>query len=206
MVKRDQTSLCQQGSTLPPWGKGDPPASIMGKLPCPLRKSKPGQRSWQDPEFQKALQVARAVCPANRMGKQHAIITHMSKRKKQQHCAIAIPPFMIQSGIMRELADAMQAWILNESTCQLAVRQLPNSTLNLHDVDFYIWMKKISPKEDASVFKQQFWHIFTVPDWFNTLTNAEFHKDGSMNGCMRLCTLKKCPPLKHGIDQSELAH
>ena len=44
-----------------------------------------------------------------------------------------------------------------------------------------------------------------VPDWFNTLTNAEFHKDGSVNGCMRLSAPKKCPPLKHGIKQSKLA-
>ena len=100
----------------------------------------------------------------------------------------------------------MQAWILNKYACLLEVRQLSNGTLNLYDVDFYIWMKNTPPKEDTSVFKQQFWHIFMVPDWFNTLTNAEFHKDSSMNGCMRLCALKKCPPLKHGIKQSKLAH
>ena len=46
---------------------------------------------------------------------------------------------------------------------------------------------------------------FTVSNWFNTLTNAKFHKDGSVNGCMHLCALKKCPPLEHGIEQSELA-
>ena len=74
------------GSMLPLWGKGDLTASIIGKLPHPLGKSKPGQRSWQisDLEFQKALQVARAVCPTDRMGKQHAIISHMMKHKKQQ--------------------------------------------------------------------------------------------------------------------------
>ena len=128
------------GSTLPPWGKGDPPASIMGKLPHPLGKSKPSQRSWQisDPEVQKALQVARAAHPADRMGEQHVIVTHMSKHRRQQHHAKSTPPFMIQSGIAKELADTMQAWILNISACLPAMRQLPNSTLNLHDVDFYI--------------------------------------------------------------------
>ena len=95
---------------------------------------------------------------------------------------------------------------LTESVCPLAMRQLPDSTLNLHDLDFYIWMKKISPKEDASVFKHQFCHIFTVSNWFNTLTNAEFHKNSSVNGCLCLCALKKCPLLKHGIKQSKLAH
>ena len=80
----------------------------------------------------------------------------------------------------------MQAWILNEFTYPPAMRQLPDGTLNLHNIDFYIWMKKISPKEDVAVFKQAFWHLFMVPNWFNTLTDAEFHKDGSVNGCM--CT------------------
>ena len=99
------------GLTLSPWGKGDPPASITGNLPCPLGKSKPRQRSWQisDLEFQNALQDARAVCPANRMGEQHVIITHMTKHKKQQTRAKATPPFTIQQGIMKELADTMQA-------------------------------------------------------------------------------------------------
>ena len=103
------------------------------------------QRSWQisDPEFQKALQIARAVHPVNRTDKQHVIIACMTKHKKQQNCAKSIPPFMIQQGIVKDLADNMQAWILNESTCPPAVRQLPDGILNLLDVDFYIWMKKI---------------------------------------------------------------
>ena len=99
----------------------------------------------------------------------------------------------------------MQAWILNESVCPPAIRQLPDGTLNLLDVDFYIWMKNILPKEDAAVFKQKFWHLFVVSNWFNTLTNAKFHKDGSIDGCMRLCAPKKSPLLEHGIKQSELA-
>ena len=99
----------------------------------------------------------------------------------------------------------MQAWILNESAYPPAMRQLSDGTLNLHDVDFYIWMKNISPKEDASVFKQQFWHIFMVSNWFNTLTNAKFHKDSSVNEYMHLYALKNYPPLKHGIKPSELA-
>ena len=99
----------------------------------------------------------------------------------------------------------MQVWILNDSACPPAVRQLPDGMLNLHDVDFYIWMKNILPKEDAAIFKQQFWHLFTVSGWFNTLTNAKYSKDSSVNGFMHLYAPKRCPPLKHGIKQSELA-
>ena len=127
------------GSTTSLWGKGDPSASVMGKLPHLLGKSKPSQRSWQvsDSEFQKALQDARAVRPADRTGEQHVIVTCMTKHEKKQNCAKATPPFMIQQGIMKELADIMQAWFLNEFICPPAVRQLPDGTLNLRDIDFY---------------------------------------------------------------------
>ena len=90
------------------------------------------------------------------MGEQHAIITRMTKHEKQQSRAKATPPFMILQGIAKELANTMQAWILNEVSCPPAMRQLLDGTLNLHDIVFYIWMKKISPKEDTGVFKQAF--------------------------------------------------
>ena len=79
------TKFGKEGPNMPlPMGKGGPPASIMGKLPHLLSKTQ--QRSWQisDLEFQNTLQIAKAVCPTNQMGKQHAIISHMAKHKKQQ--------------------------------------------------------------------------------------------------------------------------
>ena len=98
---------------LPQWGKGDPPTSITGKLPHPLVKSKPKQRSWQisDLEFQNTLQVARAVCPANQTGGQHVIISCMIKHKKQQSCAKTTSPFMIPKGIVKDPAETMQVRI-----------------------------------------------------------------------------------------------
>ena len=126
------------------------------------------------------------------------------KHKRQQAHAKATPMSMIPAGIVTELADMMQVWSLNESTCPAAIRQLPDNTLNLHDEDFYIWMKRISPKEDIKIFKQQFWHLFRVSWWFNTLTNANFSKDSSVHGFIHLCAPKKCPPFKHGIKQSKL--
>ena len=63
----------------------------------------------------------------------------------------------------------------------------------------------ILPKEDVAIFKQQFRHLFAVSGWFNTLSNAEYSKDGSMNGFMHLGAPKRCSPLEHGNKQSELA-
>ena len=97
------------GLTLPPWRKGDPPASIMGKLPHLLGKTKPRQRTWNisDLEFLKALKAASAVRPAEQTGKQHAIIAHITKHKQQTR-AKTTPPFTIQPSIVKELAGTMQ--------------------------------------------------------------------------------------------------
>ena len=172
------------------WGKGDPPASIMGKWPHPLGKTKMGQHPWHQAcdinavEFKNALQIARVTKGMEHTLEQHAIINCMNKHKKALARANTTPPFMIPTGIAKELADAMQVWTLNESACPPAIRQLPDRTLHLHDVDFYIWLKKISPKEDSKVFKLQFWKLFALNNWFKILTNNLFSHKGSINGCM----------------------
>ena len=93
-------------------------------------------------------------------------------------------PFRDTYRYAKELADTMQVWTLNESACPPAIRQLPDRTLHLHDVDLYIWLKKISPKEDSKVFKLQFWKLFALNDWFKILTNDSFSHNSSVNGCM----------------------
>ena len=99
----------------------------------------------------------------------------------------------------------MQVWTLNESACPPAIRQLPDRTLHLHDVDFYIWLKKISPKEDSKVFKLQFWKLFALNDWFKILTNDSFSHKGSVNSYMRLNAHKKCSLLETDLEPSSLA-
>ena len=128
----------------------------------------------------------------------------MNKHEKALARANTTPPFVISTGIAKELADAMQVWMLNESTCPPAIRQLPDHMLHLHDVDFYIWQKKISPKKDSKVFKLQFWKLFVLNDWFKILTNNSFSHKGSVNGCMRLNTHKKCPLLETDLEPSPL--
>ena len=70
------------------WGKGDPPASIMGKWPHPLGKTKMGLPLWHQVcdvnavEFQNALQIARVIKGAECTPEQHAIINRMNKYEK----------------------------------------------------------------------------------------------------------------------------
>ena len=92
------------------------------------------------------------------------------------------------------------------STCPPAFRQMqmPDHTLHLCNVDFSLWMRKISPKEDAKLFKQQFWHVFTVPGWFKTVINDQFHQENSVNGYLWISVHKKCLLLKSDLDDTSL--
>ena len=146
-------------------------------------------------EFQNTLQIARAMKGAECTLEQHVIINCMNKHEKALACANTTPPFMILTSIAKELADTMQVWIINESACPPAVRQLPDHTLHLHNVDFYIWLKNISPKGDSKVFKLQFWKLFVLNNWFKILTHGMFNHKDSVNGCMWLNMHKKWPKI-----------
>ena len=78
---------------------------------------------------------------------------------------------MIPSGIAKELTSMMQTWLMNEAACPLAVRQEPDNTLNLLDVDFWLWYQKVTPKGMAHAFRIRFWEMFNAPRTYNILTD-----------------------------------
>ena len=126
----------------PLWGKGDPPISVTGVLPRPLRKTRAGRNMWQhtcsleSPEFKDALLIARAKKGTERTPEEHTILSCALKHEKTQACASWPAPFVIPPGITKELTSMMQTWLMNEAVCPPAVRQEPDNTLNLLDVDF----------------------------------------------------------------------
>ena len=74
----------------PPWGKGDPPISVTGVLPRPLRKTQAGRNMWQhthsfeSPESKDALLVARAKKGTEHTPEEHTIILCALKHEKAQ--------------------------------------------------------------------------------------------------------------------------
>ena len=92
--------------------------------------------SLESPEFRDALLVARAKKGANHTPEEHMIILCALKHEKAQACASRPAPFVIPSGIAKELTSMMQTWLMNEAVCPPAVRKEPDNTLNLLDVDF----------------------------------------------------------------------
>ena len=95
--------------------------------------------SIDSPKFKDALLVARAKKGSQCTPEEHMILLHALKHEKAQAHASKPTPFMIQPGITKELTSMMQTWLMNKVACPPAVRQEPESTLNLLDVDFWLW-------------------------------------------------------------------
>ena len=92
--------------------------------------------SIDSPEFKDTLLIARAKKGSEHIPEEHMILLRALKHEKAQAHASKPAPFMIQLGIAKELTSMMQTWLMNEAVCPPAVRQEPDNTLNLLDVDF----------------------------------------------------------------------
>ena len=87
----------------------------------------------------------------------------------------------------------MQTWLMNEAACPPAVRQEPDNTLNLLDVDFWLWYQKVTPKGMACAFRIRFWEMFSAPGMYDILTDNQYKIPNSNDGCMWLRVPTACP-------------
>ena len=74
----------------------------------------------------------------------------------------------------------MQTWLMNKAACPPAVRQEPDNTLNLLDVDFWLWYQKVTPKGMAHAFKIQFWETFSATGTYNILMTISINYQTAM--------------------------
>ena len=95
----------------------------------------------------------------------------------------------------------MQTWLMNEAACPPAVRQEPDNTLNLLDVDFWLWYWKVTPKGMAHAFKIKFWETFSTPGCYDILTDNQYKMPNSNDGCMQLRAPTMCPEWNQGTDE-----
>ena len=105
---------------------------------------------------------------------------------------------MIPQGIMKELTSMMQTWLMKEAACPSAVRQEPDNTLNLLDVDFWLWYQKVTPKGMACAFKIKFWDTFNIPGYYDILTFGQYKLPNSNDSCVWLRAPTTCPKWNKG--------
>ena len=157
--------------------------------------------SLESPEFKDALLIARAKKGTKRTPEEHMIILCALKHEKAQACASRPAPFVIPSGITKELTSMMQTWLMNEAVCPPAVRQEPDNALNLLDVDFWLWYQKVTPKGMAHAFRIRFWETFSAPRKYNMLTDNQYKLPNRNDGCMWLRAPTACPKWNEGTEE-----
>ena len=92
---------------------------------------------------------------------------------------------------------------MNEAACPPAVRQEPDNTLNLLDVDFWLWYRKVTPKGMACAFKIRFWEMFSTTGTYDILTDNQYKLPNSNDGCMQLRAPTTCPEWTEGTEDNE---
>ena len=179
----------------PPWGKGDPPILVTGMLPRLLGKTWAGGNtcSLNSPEFKDTLLIAGAKKGSEHNPEEHTILSCAQKHKKAQAHALKPALFVIQLGIVKELTSMMWTWLMNKAVCLPAVRQEPDNTLNLLDIDFWLWYWKVTPKAMAHAFKIKSWETFSTPGYYDILTDGQHKMPNSNDGCMQLRASTACP-------------
>jgi hypothetical protein len=129
------------------------------------------------------------------------IVSRALKHEKAIARAKRLDPFVIPIGIAKELSSMMTTWLMNESACPPAVRQESDKTLNLLDVDFWLWYRKVTPKDMTRAFKMRFWEVFSTPGMYDILTESQYTVPNSNDGSMRLRAQAACPEWNEGTDE-----
>ena len=95
----------------------------------------------------------------------------------------------------------MQTWLMNKAVCPPVVRQEPDNTLNLLDVDFWLWYQKVTPNGMACAFRIKFWETFSTPRTYDILTENQYKLPNSNDGCMQLRAPTASPKWNEGTDE-----
>ena len=65
-------------------------------------------------------------------------------------------------------------------TNRVLFQQEPDNTLNLLDVDFWLWYRKVTPKSMACAFRIRFWETFNAPGMYDILTDNQYKYQTAM--------------------------
>ncbi|KAF8582699.1 hypothetical protein K439DRAFT_1618064 [Ramaria rubella] len=96
---------------------------------------------------------------------QHAII---KRAVHKQHLATQTPVFEIAHDTPPNLRDTLRMIEYSPEGVSPVICGLIDNTLQLEDVDVWVWLKLIKPKKDSLVFLQKVTELFTVcGQWAN---------------------------------------
>jgi hypothetical protein len=140
----------------------DPPMTVTGHLLRPLGKSVPIKADWYDicdmdtPEFVKFHKQALSTPFKECTAAMHIVICRMTTQAHSSNVSLitVLPTTPVDTIAM------IKGWQLNPHGVPPVVRQESDGTMNLHDVDIWMWLQKATPKKSSSIFRKNLWTLF----------------------------------------------
>jgi hypothetical protein len=136
-----------EGELLP---HGEPPIPVTWRLPHLLGCSIPRTAEWvdicpiEDIRFKELYELAKLTPPAEHM---QEMITTFWRVQAQRRVDNPKPDrFGIGPGTTGEIVAVLQSWQHNPEGIPLPIRGEPDGTLNISDIDIWMWLKKLSLK------------------------------------------------------------
>ena len=145
--------------------RADPPIPVTGQLPRPIGKAYPVNQDWfdvcdlQSSNFLALVKEARRTPRDQLMLPMHATLRHVTNHS----CTHKARLITILPTTLVDTQPLLRGWQLNPDGVPPAIRQEDDGTMNLLDVDIWMWVQVIAPKVAAPVFKQVIWKLFQQP-------------------------------------------
>ena len=167
--------------------RANPPIPVMGQLSQPVGKAYPVNQDWfdicdlQSSNFLALIREARRTLRDQLMFPMRTTLWCVTDHS----CAHKARLITILPTTPVDTQPLLRGWQLNPDGVPPAVRQEDDSTMNLLDVDIWMWVQVIAPKVAAPTFKWVIWKLFQQPGYWAVLVGNQ-HIPPPMGDTLRL--------------------
>ena len=100
-----------------------------------------------DPFFKETVEVMKEIAPGWHTQDMHAIMRqlHEAYQSKKPLC------FTIREGTPDDMQSMLHTWQRNPEGVPTAIQHEDNGSLNLSDVDIWMWLKIITPSKGVMI-------------------------------------------------------
>ena len=97
-----------------------------------------------DPFFKETVKVVKEIAPAWRMWDMHAIMRQLREAYQSKK-------FKIREDTPNNMQSMLYLWQHNPEGVPTTIQQEDNGSLNLSDVDIWMWLKCVTPSKGVLI-------------------------------------------------------
>ena len=117
-----------------------------------------------DPFFKETVEVVKEIAPGWHTQDMHAIMRQL----REAYQSKKLPCFKIREDTPDNMQSMLHAWQHNPEGVPTTIQQEDDRSLNLSDVDIWMWLKIITPSKGVMI-RQQLMQLFgEASQWCKT--------------------------------------